>query len=226
MSSSRALELVGDPEIAARIVPLARLTEARGRRSSGLAPLDALLHGGWPRGGLTELSGRRSSGRTAILRAALGAALAAGEAAALVDAGGTLDARALPAGAPLWIRCEPAQALKAADLVIAAGGFGVVGIDLCDTALRIPDAAWMRLRHAARAQGTTVLIAVPHPRLRSFAAAAVELDGAAAFLTDGPPLFCRLDVRAECRRGARDGAAPANDEARSSCVSLAFTCRS
>jgi len=225
MSSSRALELVGDPEIAARIIPLARLVESRGRRSSGIAALDTLLHGGWPRGGLTELSGRRSSGRTAILRAGLGAALAAGEATALVDAGGTLDARALPAGAPLWIRCQPGQALKAADLVIGAGGFGVVAIDLCDATLRIPDAAWMRLRHAARAQGTTVLVAVPHPRLRSFAAAAVELDGAATFLSDGPPLFSGLDVRAACRRGARD-AAPANDEARSSCVSLAFTCRS
>lgn len=227
MSSSRALELVGDPEIAARIIPLARLTESRGRRSSGIAPLDSLLHGGWPRGGLTELSGPRSSGRTAILRAGLAAALAAGEAAALVDAGGTLDARALPAaGAPLWIRCEPAQALKAADLVIAAGGFGLVAIDLCDATLRIPDAAWMRLRHAARAQGTTVLVGVPQPRLRSFAAAAVELTGSAVFLGDGPPLFGRLDVRAECRRAARHGAAPANDEGRSPCVSLAFTCRS
>lgn len=228
------------------MVPLARLTEARGRRTTGVAPLDALLGGGWPRGGLTELCGPRSSGRTAILRASLAAALAAGEAAALVDAGGRLDARAIPAtGAPLWIRCEPDQGnqasqannantanktnkvLKAADLVIAAGGFGLVAIDLCDTALRIPDAAWMRLRHAARAQGTTVLVAVPHPRLRSFAAAAVELDGAAAFLTDGPPLFSGLDVRAQRRRGARDGAGPFDpDEPRSSCVSLAFTCRS
>lgn len=227
MSSARALELVGDPEIAARIVPLARLTESRGRRSSGIAPLDALLGGGWPRAGLTELTGRRSSGRTAIMRASLAAALAAGEAAALIDAGGTLDARALPAGgAPLWIRCAPAQALKAADLVIAAGGFGLVAIDLCDVRLRIPDASWMRLRHAARAQGTTVLVAVPHARLRSFAAAAVELDGTAAFLTDGPPLFSGLDVQAHCRRAARDGAAPANDDARPPCVSLAFTCRS
>ena len=40
MSSARALELVGDPEIAARMVPLARLTEGRGRRSTGIAALD------------------------------------------------------------------------------------------------------------------------------------------------------------------------------------------
>ncbi|HVT10155.1 MAG TPA: hypothetical protein VHO67_22000 [Polyangia bacterium] len=226
MSSARALELVGDPEIAARMVPLARLTEGRGRRPTGIAALDGLLGGGWPRGGLTELFGRRSSGRTAIVRAALAAALAAGEAAALIDAGGTLDARALPpTGAPLWIRCAPDQALKAADLVIGAGGFGLVALDLCDAQLRIPDASWMRLRHAARAQGTTVLVTVPHARLRSFAAAAIELDGAASFLTDGVPLFSRLDVRAQSRRAARDDA-PLTDEPRPSCVSLAFTCRS
>jgi hypothetical protein len=227
VASARALELVGDPEIAARIVPLARLSEKRGRRSTGVAALDALLGGGWPRGALTELCGARSSGRTAIVRAALAAALAAGEATALIDAGGTLDARAVPrdGAAPLWIRCAADQALKAADLVIAAGGFGLVALDLCDATLRIPDAAWMRLRHAARAQGTTVLITAARPRVGSFAAAAVELDGAAAFLGDGPPLFSGLDVQARCRRVARDTDA-ATDPSRPPCVSLAFTCRS
>jgi hypothetical protein len=96
-----------------------------------------------------------------------------------------------------------------------------VALDLCDAALRIPDAAWMRLRHAARAQGTTVLVAVTHPRLGSFAAAAVALQGAPAFLTDGPPLFASLDVRAQRRRAPSD---PGSLGA--PCVSLAFTCRS
>jgi hypothetical protein len=230
VSSARALELVGDPEIAARIVPLARLSEKRGHRPTGLAALDALLGGGWPRSALSELCGARSSGRTAIVRAALVAALAAGEAVALIDAGGTLDARAVPgdqtsAAAPLWIRCTADQALKAADLVIGAGGFGMVAIDLCDTTLRVPDAAWMRLRHAARAQGTTVLVTAARARLGSFAAAAVELAGAAAFLSDGPPLFSGLDVQARCRRVER-GADPPPDQSRPPCVSLAFTCRS
>ena len=227
MYSARALELVGDPEIAARIVPLARLSEKRGRRPTGVAALDALLGGGWPRGALTELRGARSSGRTAIVRAALAAVLAAGEAAALIDAGGTLDARAVPVGetsaaAPLWIRCAAEQALKAADLVIAAGGFGLVALDLCDARLRAPDAAWVRLRHAARAQGTTVLVTTGRARLGSFAAAAVELDGAAAFLGEGPPLFSGLEVRA---RGRRVDEAPP-DQPQPPCVSLAFTCRS
>ena len=229
MSSARALELVGDPEIAARIVPLTRLSEKRGHRPTGLAALDGLLGGGWPRGALSELCGARSSGRTAIIRAALVAALAAGEATALIDAGGRLDARAIPSGrtsaAPLWIRCTADQTLKAADLVIAAGGFGLVAVDLCDQTGRIPDAAWMRLRHAARAQGTTVLVSAARARLGSFAAAAIELTGTAAFLSDGPPLFSGLDVQARCRRVGHE-ADPPPDQSRPPCVSLAFTCRS
>jgi len=183
--SVRALELVRDPEIAAEIaahlVSLERLSEERGRRATGIAALDQLLDGGWPRAALSEISGRRSSGRTAVVRAALATAMAAGETTALIDVGGTLDARAVAAAtrgtapALLWIRCGAAQALKAVDLVVAAGGFGTVALDLCDARLRIPDAAWVRLRHAARAQGTTVLVASGARRLGAFAATAIDL---------------------------------------------------
>jgi len=231
--SVRALELVRDPEIAAEIsahlVSLERLSEERGRRATGLAALDALLGGGWPRAALSEISGPRSSGRTAVVRAALAAAISAGESTALVDVGGTLDARAAvlsatattsPAPPLLWIRCAATQALKAADLVVAAGGFGTVALDLCDARLRIPDAAWMRLRHAARAQGTTVLVTSNARRLGAFAAAAVDLGGAPAFDTEGTPLFTRLEVRAHRSRNGR------TDGEQQSCVSLAFTSRS
>ncbi len=182
-----------------------------------------LLGGGWPRAALSEISGPRSSGRTAVVRAALAAAISAGESTALVDVGGTLDARAAttsPGPPLLWIRCAAAQALKAADLVVAAGGFGTVALDLCDARLRIPDAAWMRLRHAARAQGTTVLVASGARRLGAFAAAAVDLGGAPAFDTEGPPLFARLEVRAHRSRNGR------TDGEQLPCVSLAFTSRS
>jgi hypothetical protein len=233
--SVRALELVRDPEIAAEIsshlVSLERLSEERGRRATGLVALDELLDGGWPRAALSEISGRRSSGRTAVVRAALAAAMAAGETTALVDVGGTLDARtaATATGAAshvlLWIRCGAAQALKAVDLVVAAGGFGTVALDLCDARLRIPDAAWVRLRHAARAQGTTVLVASGARRLGAFAAAAIDLDGAPAFGGAGPPLFAGLDVRASRIRNGRAQGAPTGGE-QLSCVSLAFTSRS
>jgi RecA/RadA recombinase len=232
---SRAAAIAHIPELAARLVSLERLEESRGRRTTGVAALDGLLAGGWPRAALSEISGRRSSGRTAIVLATLARAIAAGEATALVDAsgggGGSLDARAAAAAglalpALLWIRCAPAQALKAADLVVAAGGFGVVALDLCDsdTRRRVADAAWVRLRHAARNQGTTVLVATSTRTLGTAAAAAIELDGGTpTFLTDGPSLFAGVKSRAaRVRGGPRDEAA--REEA--TCVSLAFTCRS
>jgi|GEM_PF-1787404 len=244
-------------EISAHLVSLERLGEARGRRTTGLTALDELLGGGWPRAALSEIAGRRSSGRTAVVRAALAAAISAGESTALVDVGGTLDARAAAgvAGAPtapalLWVRCDAAKALKAVDLVVAAGGFGTVALDLCDARLKIPDAAWVRLRHAARAQGTTVLVATGARRLGAFAAAAIDLGGAPAFDRQGPPLFTSLAARAErvrnINRGdpegvpapSRDGlraakpssaqaiASGASQQQRPPCVSLVFTSRS
>jgi hypothetical protein len=231
--SSRPAELSLIPELASRLVPMARLAEPQGRRPTGIAPLDGLLGGGWPRAALSEIFGRRSSGRTAIARAALSAALAAGEAAALIDAGGTLDARAaaaagLPLPALLWIRCAAAQALKAIDLVVAAGGFGVAVLDLCDARLRVPDAAWMRLRHAARAQGTTVLVATGTRRLGSFASAALELDEGRPTFFGPPPLFAGIGAQITRARGGHSRSDGRSDDPENHppCVSLAFTSRS
>ena len=46
------------PEILAHLVPTRRLEERRGHRPSGVALLDELLGGGWPRAALAELRGR------------------------------------------------------------------------------------------------------------------------------------------------------------------------
>jgi RecA/RadA recombinase len=228
--SSRLRGLALAPELAARIVPIERLEQARGRRKTGLTALDELLAGGWPRAALSEISGRRSSGRTAVVLRTLAETIASGEATALVDAGGTFDARAAGACGVtlpqlLWIRCAPTQALRAADLVVAAGGFGVVALDLCDLdgPLRAPSAAWMRLKHVAAAQGTSVLVATATRTLGTFAAAAVELQaGAPVFLTDGPALFADISARAARLRGA----GPQLEHQLPTCASLAFSCRS
>jgi len=235
--SSHAAELNLIPELAAQMVPIARLAEPQARRPTGIAALDGLLGGGWPRAALSEIFGRRSSGRTAIARAALIAALAVGEAAALIDAGGTLDARTaaesgLPLPALLWIRCAAAHALKAVDLVVAAGGFGVAVLDLCDARLRVPDAAWVRLRHAARAQGTTVLVATGTRRLGAFASAALELEGGHPAFLGPPSLFAGLGAQVTRVRGGhnrsdeRAGNHSGDHENQPPCVSLAFTSRS
>jgi protein ImuA len=223
-----------DPELASHLVTAQRLEELRGHRQSGIPALDALLGGGWPRAALSELAGRRSSGRTSVLLAALARAGRAGEATALIDTGGALDPRAAAAcgvALPrlLWIRCEPAQALKAADLVVSAGGFDIVALDLGDARPRVPTAAWVRLKHGAERQGTSVLVATPARAVGAFAAAAIELSGAAPhFLTDlGSPLYDGARVRAEClRRSGRSANDVGGGERHAPCAWLAFTCRS
>ena len=225
MSSRPAL----DPALLSHLISAQRLEDRRGRRGSGIATLDRLLGGGWPRASLCELNGRRSSGRTAILYAALARAIAAGEAAALVDVGGGLDPRrAFAAGIALrrllWVRCAADVAAKAADLVLGAGGFDLIALDLGDERPRLPAAGWIRFKHGAEKQGTTVLVAAPARAAGSCAAAVVELGpGAPRFVADGAALFDGLQAEATKGRGVHEHG-PESEEAR--CASLAFSCRS
>lgn len=64
----------------------------------------------------------------------------------------------------LWVRCggNVEHALKAADLLIRAGGFGVVVMDLTGTpyriSRRIPLTSWFRLRHGAGQSGAALIV--------------------------------------------------------------------
>jgi recombination protein RecA len=138
---------------------------------TGIAALDQLT-GGFPRGALTEISGPVSSGRTTVARATLASASNRGEFCAWIDAADAFDP--VSAGASgvrlekiLWVRCGGSNAaesaLKAADLLVQAGGFGLIVMDLADTprtaARRISLASWFRLRHAVE-RTNSVLVAV------------------------------------------------------------------
>lgn len=136
---------------------------------SGVPEVDRIT-GGLPRGCLTEIFGPASSGRTSLLVSILAEATVREEACALVDAGDAFDpASAASAGVRfdklLWIRCghNAEYALKAADLIVQGGGFGVVAMDLGDTppatARRISLTSWFRLRRAVE-HTPTVLVAV------------------------------------------------------------------
>ena len=125
---------------------------------SGIREIDQAT-GGLPRGCLTEIFGRASSGRTSLLVSILAEAAARDESCALVDAEDVFDpVSAAVAGVKLhrllWVRCNhnAEHALKAVDLLIQGGGFGLVVMDLGDTpvhtARRIPLASWFRLRRA------------------------------------------------------------------------------
>jgi recombination protein RecA len=130
---------------------------------TGIANIDI------PRGTLTEICGPPSSGRSSILNAALARATSRPEFCALIDAGSNFDPlSAWNAGVQLphllWIRCggSSEKALKAADLIIQAGGFGVVALDLAGVAphdaRRISLASWFRLRHAVEKTPTALIL--------------------------------------------------------------------
>jgi recombination protein RecA len=142
--------------------------------SSGIAAMDALT-GGLPRGCLTEICGPASSGRTTLLLAALAAATRRGECCALVDASDALDPQSAAAAGVeldrlLWVRCGEnspekslEQLLRATDLLLESGGFGLIALDLGDlpeqAARRIPLTTWFRFRRAVE-HTPTVLLAV------------------------------------------------------------------
>ena len=142
--------------------------------SSGIAEMDTLT-GGLPRGCLTEICGPASSGRTTVLLAALAAATRRGECCVIVDASDALDPQSAAAAGVelerlLWVRCGESspqkcleQLLRAADLLLESGGFGMIALDLGDlppqTARRIPLTTWFRFRRAVE-YTPTVLLAI------------------------------------------------------------------
>lgn len=164
--------------------PALERVEAAGA-ATDVVGLDACLHGGLPRGQLSEIVGPRSSGRTTLLLQLLAAATRRGEIVALVDTFDRLDvASAASAGVDLdrllWIRGDvPAslpdraveRALKALNLVLQAGGFGVVAIDLADTPLpalnRIPFTTWLRIQRTIEGSETACVIVAAQPLARS-----------------------------------------------------------
>src|SRR5882762_9001633 len=92
-----------------------------------------------PRGAITEIAGPAFSGRTSLLYSLLATASAGQEFCAFLDAGDTFDPESAAASGVrlsqvLWVRCggNLEHALKAADLLAQAGGFGLVAIDFGD----------------------------------------------------------------------------------------------
>ena len=187
--------------------------DQRGRLPSGVAALDALIGGGWPRAALSELAGGRSTGRTAVLLATVAAAVRRGETVGLVDVGGSLDPRAaaragISLGRLLWIRCELDKGLAAAEIVVAAGGFALVVLDLGQANLRAPCASWQRLKRAAEQQGAAVLLGSSHRLPGALGVCAVTLSSARPRWgdgPDGPPLLMGIESHAVVERGGDAG---------------------
>jgi len=128
--------------------------------------LDAALGGGFPRGRLSEIVGPPSSGKTALLYGLFATATSRGEIVALVDLADAFSpAAAAAAGVDLartlWVRPPSViAALRCTELLLDAGGFGVVAIDLGSTRhrTRLETGAWPRLARAVERSRTVATV--------------------------------------------------------------------
>jgi len=83
----------------------------------------------------------------------------------------------------LWIRCGGSleNAFKAADLLLHAGGFGLVTLDMADVAgneaRRIISSWWYRFRRTVENKPTSILVMSEDACTRSCAALTLELNG-------------------------------------------------
>ncbi len=231
-------------------LPLPGLLDDQSVVPTGIAVLDARLHGGVPRGQVSEIVGPRSSGRASLLCSMLAGVTARGEIAALVDTLDMFDAASAAAcrielGRLLWIRGEGCQgarvpaafalrataakgagdrrgeagrqtvsqratarsaepepgatwsvaspsqrpgegwdrvldrAIKALNLVLQAGGFGLVALDLAEVppaaVRRLPFTTWLRLQRVIEGSHTACLLVSAAPVARSAGGVTIAL---------------------------------------------------
>ena len=194
--------------------------------SSGVAEVDAIT-GGIPRGCLTEIWGGASSGKTSVLVAAMAMATRRGETCVLIDASDSFDPASAEAagvnfGKLLWVRCGNTaiknlnhrghretqrktrqserrleQVLKATDLILQSGGFGMIVLDLAGVAerfvRRIPLASWFRFQRAVEHTKSALVVVSETPCAQTCAALGMEIKHS-AFSTQhsGKPAHAEL----------------------------------
>jgi hypothetical protein len=161
--------------------------------ATGLAGLDALLGGGFPRGQLSQWHGPASSGRTGVLHALVAEVTRRGALAALVDPLDAFDpGSAAAAGADLtrllWLRGPrgagedaPPKALADATAAVAtlagSGLFDLVALDLAGAALRtLPSSTWLRLFRLVEETPTALVVVADQPVAASPGGATLALE--------------------------------------------------
>ncbi len=175
---------------------------------TGLPALDQALSGGWRQGEVSEVVGPASSGRTSIGMSALAAVTAAGGLAAVVDAMDRFDPAVASAfgcdlDRVLWVRGPSVtvpdarvldrllrQAVRACDLIVRAGGFSLVVLDVADVPARtlrsLPTATWMRLARVNEGQKCVCLLIGPMPLGRSARGVTVHLSAVSRWIGTSP----------------------------------------
>ena len=210
--------------------PLARIQdsklEVRDFLSTGIGDLDQLLQGGIPRGRITEIMGSYSSGRTALLFSVLAQCTERAEITAYIDITDSLDPKsARKSGVDLdrllWIRCrdtenglDPLQkALKAADILCQAGGFGVIAFDIVNLkSARISLNSWFRLQRLVKGTPTVLLVVSEKKITGSASSLVLSLERNRSYWTSGKrsrvmqkPCFQGIESEAHLLKGGGHG---------------------
>jgi hypothetical protein len=175
-------DTIGQREAALGKLRQACRSELRGRTEpplpTGCTVIDQALQGGLPRGQIIEAVGK--VGRLSLALSVLAQATQRRELAVLIDGADALD----PSGAAahgvrlqqlLWVRVKNGnEALRAADLVLGAGGISLVVIYLVgskDLQQLTRAALWSRLTLRAQRAKAAVLVCGERPLAQSFAVA-------------------------------------------------------
>jgi recombination protein RecA len=155
---------------------------------AGIPEIDSLT-GGLPRGGLTEICGPSCSGRTSLLISALASRTADAEVCAFIDGRDAFDPHSAAAagvelGQLLWVRCRNIeQALRATDLLLQGGGFGMVALDLGDippeTVRYVPLNVWFRFRRAVEDTATIFVVVEQEPHAKTCASLVLRMEAEA-----------------------------------------------
>ncbi len=169
--------------------------------ATGIHAVDELLEGGLPVGAISELTGAESSGRTSLALAFVARRTAEGRVCAWVDGNDCFEPESAAANGVslrqlLWVRCRSVeakprqrerpwarldQALRATDLLLQAGGFAAIVLDMGSTPRehgnRIPAATWFRFRQAADRTRCSLVVLGRAAYAQSSAAVVLECSG-------------------------------------------------
>ncbi len=215
------------------------LTRKDRRLSSGLAQLDALIDGGIPRGRISEITGRAGSGKTSIAASFAAFATRRGEVAAWLDASSAFDPESMAAAGVelrrmLWASMKTTTVsritrvtlpharvavgplarrqsaiVKAAELVLEAGGFGLVVVDFGEAPRALAQALALRIARAAERSGAAVIAIAPWRMCGTFAALSLSASRAETSFSrlapGSPVMFDGLAVDAMVARNKMGG---------------------
>jgi RecA/RadA recombinase len=229
------------------------LTRKDRRLPSGLPLVDNLLDGGIVRGRVSEIIGDPSSGKTTLAASFASFSTMRGEVAAWIDSADSFDPESMAAAGVdltrlLWVSSHrraprasaphydetgigktgatPVNILKAAEWILAAGGFGLVVIDftahVADSLARLasspsvsgwtralPESAALRLARAAERSGAAVIVLAAQRMCGTFAALSLVMNRNRTCFSrstaGAPVLFDGLVVKAMVTRNKLGG---------------------